>query len=58
MEEEISTMVDDTIFNLFENAHSLMLTDSGNVTPEHSDRLEKIKEDLRNILFEQITHTT
>jgi|LakMenEpi03Aug12_release.lakeMendotaPanAssembly.Ray.scaffolds.fasta_scaffold929707_2 hypothetical protein len=54
MKEEIARIVEERISNMFVDAHSIADTKSGDITPSQEFRLDKIKEDLINLIFEQV----
>jgi hypothetical protein len=54
MKEEIIKIVENGIDCMFVEAHSIADTKSGDITPSQEFRLDKIKEDLINLIFEQV----
>lgn len=54
MKEEIAKIVEESIDSMFVDAHSIAETKSGDITPEQVLRLDKIMEDLVNLIAEQV----
>ena len=54
MKEEIARIVEEGIDSMFVDAHSNADTKSGDITPSQLFRLDKIKEDLINLITEQV----
>lgn len=54
MKEEIARIVEEGIDSMFVDAHSIAETKSGDITPEQVLRLDKIMEDLANLIAEQV----
>lgn len=52
-EEIMSDTVDKAIDDLFVISHDLFETKSGDITPDQSVRLDKIKDDLKTLIIEQ-----
>jgi hypothetical protein len=54
MKEEIAKIVENGVGCMFVEVHSIGETKSGDITPEQTSRLDKIMEDLANLISEQV----
>jgi hypothetical protein len=54
MKSEIAQIVENGIGEMFVEAHSVMETKSGDITPEQAFRLDKIMQDLTDLIVEQV----
>jgi len=54
MKAEITEIVENGVDNMFVEAHSIAKTTSGDITPEQQLRLDKIIQDLADLINEQV----
>jgi hypothetical protein len=54
MKEEITKIVEHGVGCMFVEAHSIADTTSGDITPEQQFRLDKIMQDLADLINEQV----
>ena len=51
----IDRQVEQTVELIFGNAHGYAMTNSGDITPEQQEKLDAIKEDLKQLVETQVT---
>jgi len=54
LKEELNNLVDECFDDIFVEAHSIANTKSGDITPDQQLRLNKITEDFKKLLNEQV----
>jgi len=51
----INKQVDDAVDLIFANAHGVAMTTSGDITPEQQLQLDNIQEQLKTLVYNQVT---